>query len=151
MRLGCREVRRVHNKEQSDGASLSVRCGFKTPIGLLKNNHHSQCGVNMSKVLRIRLKSYDHQLLDQAAQEIMNKLKMDEEDNGRISGPFPLPTTINRWTVLRGPHVNKKSREQFERRTHHRLIDIADPGQPEMQVLQNLILPAGIFVQMKSV
>ena len=50
----------------------------------------------MSKVLRIRLKSYDHQLLDQAAQEIMNKVKMDEEDNGRISGPFPLPTTINR-------------------------------------------------------
>jgi small subunit ribosomal protein S10 len=105
----------------------------------------------MSKVLRIRLKSYDHKLLDQAAQEIMNKLKMDEEDNGRISGPFPLPTSINRWTVLRGPHVNKKSREQFERRTHHRLIDIANPGQREMQVLQNLILPAGIFVHMKSV
>ena len=105
----------------------------------------------MSKVLRIRLKSYDHQLLDQAAQEIMNKVKMDEEDNGRISGPFPLPTTINRWTVLRGPHVNKKSREQFERRTHHRLIDIASPTPREMQVLQNLILPAGIFVRMKPV
>ncbi len=105
----------------------------------------------MSKVLRIRLKSYDHQLLDQAAQEIMNKVKMDEEDNSRISGPFPLPTTINRWTVLRGPHVNKKSREQFERRTHHRLIDIASPTQREMQVLQNLILPAGIFVRMKPV
>ena len=105
----------------------------------------------MSKVLRIRLKSYDHQLLDQAAQEIMNKVKMDEEDNSRISGPFPLPTTINRWTVLRGPHVNKKSREQFERRTHHRLIDIASPTQREMQVLQNWILPAGIFVRMKPV
>ena len=105
----------------------------------------------MSKVLRIRLKSYDHQLLDQAAQEIMNKVRMDEEDNGRISCPLPLPTTINRWTVLRGPHVNKKSREQFERRTHHRLIDIASPTPREMQVLQNLILPAGIFVRMKRV
>jgi small subunit ribosomal protein S10 len=105
----------------------------------------------MSKVLRIRLKSYDHQLLDQATQEIMNKVKMDEEDNGRISGPFPLPTTINRWTVLRGPHVNKKSREQFERRTHHRLIDIASPTKREMEVLQNLILPAGIFIRLKPV
>ena len=72
------------------------------------------------------------------AQEIMNKVKMDEEDNGRISGPFPLPTTINRWTVLRGPHVNKKSREQFERRTHHRLIDIASPTSRENASLAKL-------------
>ncbi len=105
----------------------------------------------MSKVLRIRLKSYDHQLLDQAAQDIMNKIKMDEEDNSRISGPFPLPTTINRWTVLRGPHVNKKSREQFERRTHHRLIDIVKPTQREIKVLQEVPLPAGIFIRLKSV
>jgi small subunit ribosomal protein S10 len=105
----------------------------------------------MSKVLRIRLKSYDHQLLDQAAQEIMNKVKMDEVDDGRISGPFPLPTTVNRWTVLRGPHVNKKSREQFERRTHHRLIDIASPTSDEVKILQSLILPAGIFCRIKSV
>jgi len=105
----------------------------------------------MSKVLRIRLKSYDHQLLDQAAQDIMNKIKMDEEDNSRISGPFPLPTTINRWTVLRVPHVNKKSREQFERRTHHRLIDIVKPTQREIKVLQEVPLPAGIFIRLKSV
>ena len=103
------------------------------------------------QILRIRLKSYDHQLLDATVQDIMSKVKLDEEDNSRISGPFPLPTTINRWTVLRGPHVNKKSREQFERRTHHRLIDITSPTKAEMEVLSRLILPAGISVHMKPV
>ena len=151
VRLGYREVRRVHTKAYLLREACRSVWILDSHWFVRKLNHHSQCGVNMSKVLRIRLKSYDHQLLDQAAQEIMNKVKMDEEDNSRISGPFPLPTTINRWTVLRSPHVNKKSREQFERRTHHRLIDIASPTQREMQVLQNLILPAGIFVRMKPV
>jgi small subunit ribosomal protein S10 len=100
------------------------------------------------KVLRIRLKSYDHKLLDQATQDIMSKVKVDD-DNERIRGPFPLPTTINRWTVLRGPHVNKKSREQFERRTHHRLIDIVSPGTSEVRALESLELPAGVFVKVK--
>ena len=100
------------------------------------------------KVLRIRLKSYDHKLLDQATKDIMSKVKLDD-DNDRIRGPFPLPTTINRWTVLRGPHVNKKSREQFERRTHHRLIDIVNPEFAEVTALKNLELPAGVFVKVK--
>jgi small subunit ribosomal protein S10 len=71
--------------------------------------------------IRIRLKAYDHKLLDKSAREIVDTAKGTKV---AIRGPFPLPTTISRWTVLRSPHVDKKSREQFERRTHHRLIDI---------------------------
>jgi small subunit ribosomal protein S10 len=100
------------------------------------------------RVLRIRLKSYDHKLLDQATQDIIGKVKSDD-DSDRVRGPFPLPTTINRWTVLRSPHVNKKSREQFERRTHHRLIDIVSPGPAEVRALEGLELPAGVFVKVK--
>jgi small subunit ribosomal protein S10 len=106
--------------------------------------------VTSKPILRIRLKSYDHKLLDQVTEDIMSKMKLDDQDNSRIRGPFPLPTTINRWTVLRGPHVNKKSREQFERRTHHRLIDIVDFGTSDVEVLKNWILPAGIYVNIKS-
>jgi small subunit ribosomal protein S10 len=105
----------------------------------------------MSITLRIRLKSYDHQLLDQEAAKIISQVKMDEEDNSRISGPFPLPTSINRWTVLKGPHVNKKSREQFDRRTHHRLIDISSPTSREIEIMKRLVLPAGISVHIKTV
>ena len=107
----------------------------------------------MSKktLLRIRLRSFDNKLLDQATQDIMKRIKSDEEENERVRGPFPLPTTINKWTVLRGPHVNKKSREQFERRTHHRLIDIIDPEKAEMEALRNLTLHSGIFVNIKFV
>ena len=107
--------------------------------------------VTAKPVLRIRLKSYDHKVLDQVTEDIMTKMKMDDQESTRIRGPFPLPTTINRWTVLRGPHVNKKSREQFERRTHHRLIDIVDFGAPDVEVLKNLALPAGISVNIKTV
>jgi small subunit ribosomal protein S10 len=76
--------------------------------------------------IRIRLKAYDHKLLDKSAKEIVETA---QRTGVGIRGPFPLPTTINRWTVLRGPHIDKKSREQFERRTHHRLLDIIDPTQ----------------------
>jgi small subunit ribosomal protein S10 len=107
--------------------------------------------MSSKKVLRIRLKSFDHKLLDQAAQDIMSKIKLDDEDNHRIRGPFPLPTKINRWTVLRGPHVNKKSREQFERRTHFRVIDIINLGVQERERLQNFELPAGVSVRLLSI
>lgn len=96
--------------------------------------------------IRIRLKAYDHKLLDKSAREIV-------ETAGRtgvqIRGPFPLPTTISRWTVLRGPHVDKKSREQFERRTHHRLIDIMEPTQQTVEALRKLDLAAGVHVEIK--
>ena len=71
--------------------------------------------------IRIRLKAFDHKLLDRSAKEIVETAKRTGVE---VRGPFPLPTTVSRWTVLRGPHVDKKSREQFERRTHHRLLDI---------------------------
>ena len=98
------------------------------------------------KRFRIRLKAYDYKLLDRAARDIADSAMRSGAD---VRGPFPLPTTLNKWTVLRGPHVNKKSREQFERRTHHRLIDIVSPGTSEVRALEGLELPAGVFVKVK--
>lgn len=94
--------------------------------------------------MRIRLKAYDHKLLDKSMKEIVETA---ERTGAQIRGPLPLPTTINRWTVLRGPHIDKKSREQFERRTHHRLLDILDPSQQTMDALMKLDLAAGVHVK----
>jgi len=99
-----------------------------------------------SNKIRIRLKAYDHQLLDKAAKEIMDTAKRTGVE---LRGPFPLPTTISRWTVLRGPHIDKKSREQFERRTHHRLLDILEPSQATVDALMKLDLSAGVHVEIK--
>jgi len=96
--------------------------------------------------IRIRLKAYDHRLLDKSAHEIVEAAKRTGVD---VRGPFPLPTTINKWTVLRGPHVDKKSREQFERRTHHRLLDILEPTQQTVEALMKLDLAAGVHVDIK--
>jgi len=96
--------------------------------------------------IRIRLKAYDHKLLDKSAREIVDTAK---RSGVAIHGPLPLPTTISRWTVLRGPHVDKKSREQFERRTHHRLIDILEPTQATVDALMKLDLSAGVHVEIK--
>ena len=97
--------------------------------------------------IRIRLKAYDHKLLDRSAREIVDTAK---RTGVGVRGPFPLPTTISRWTVLRGPHVDKKSREQFERRTHHRLLDIVEPSQATVDALMKLDLSAGVHVEIKS-
>ena len=97
--------------------------------------------------IRIKLKSYDHRLLDQSAREIV---KTAQRKGARVAGPIPLPTEINRWTVLRSPHVNIKSREQFEIRTHKRLIDIYDPTPDTIDALGRLALPAGVDVEIKS-
>ena len=96
--------------------------------------------------IRIRLKAYDHKLLDKSAREIVETAKRTGVD---IRGPFPLPTTISRWTVLRGPHIDKKSREQFEVRTHKRLIDILDPTPQTVDALMKLELAAGVDVEIK--
>jgi small subunit ribosomal protein S10 len=96
--------------------------------------------------IRIRLKAYDHKLLDKSAREIVDTAKGTKV---AIRGPFPLPTTISRWTVLRSPHVDKKSREQFERRTHHRLIDIMEPTEETVAALMKLDLSAGVHVEIK--
>jgi small subunit ribosomal protein S10 len=96
--------------------------------------------------IRIRLKAYDHKLLDKSAGEIVETAK---RTGVAIRGPFPLPTSISRWTVLRGPHVDKKSREQFERRTHRRLLDIIEPTQQTVDALMKLDLSAGVHVEIK--
>jgi small subunit ribosomal protein S10 len=102
-------------------------------------------GINQR--IRIRLCAYDHHLLDQAAEEIVDTAKRTA---ARVSGPIPLPTTKNRYTVLRSPHVDKKSREQFEIRTHKRIIDILDPTPQTIDALQRLDLSAGVDVEIRS-
>ena len=100
----------------------------------------------MTQKIRIRLKGYDHRLLDQSTIEIMDTAK---RTGAKVSGPIPLPTRINRWTVLRSPHVDKKSREQFEIRTHKRLMDILDPTPQTVDALMKLDLAAGVDVEIK--
>jgi small subunit ribosomal protein S10 len=97
--------------------------------------------------IRIRLKAYDHKLLDQSVGEITDTVK---RTGARIAGPIPLPTKINKYTVLRGPHVDKKAREQFEIRTHKRLIDILEPTQQTLDALMKLDLSAGVDVEIKT-
>jgi len=101
----------------------------------------------LDEKIRIRLKAYDHRVLDQSAKEIVEIAK---RTGARVSGPVPLPTTINRYTVLRSPHVDKKSREQFEIRTHKRLVDILEPTPQTVDALMKLDLPAAIDVEIKA-
>ena len=101
--------------------------------------------MNNQKI-RIRLKAYDHKLLDQSVFEIVDTAK---GTGAKVVGPIPLPTEINKYCVLRSPHVDKKSREQFEIRTHKRLIDILEPTQQTMDALMKLDLAAGVDVEIK--
>ena len=96
--------------------------------------------------IRIRLKAYDHRILDQSTKEIVNTA---QRTGARVSGPIPLPTRMSRYTVLRSPHVDKKSREQFEIRTHARLLDILQPTPQTVDALMRLDLPAGVDVEIK--
>src|SRR6266699_2798794 len=100
-----------------------------------------------SQKIRIRLRAFDHKLLDQSTKEIVETAR---RTGARVAGPIPLPTRINRYTVLRSPHVDKKSREQFEVRTHKRLLDILEPTQQTVDALMKLDLPAGVDVEIKA-
>lgn len=100
-----------------------------------------------STKIRIRLKAFDHQLLDKSTTDIVETAK---RTGANVVGPIPLPTGIRRYTVLRGPHVDKKSREQFEVRTHKRLLDIIEPTQQTLDALMKLDLSAGVDVEIKS-
>ncbi len=102
----------------------------------------------MSKAskIRIKLKSFDYRLLDNSAEEIVDTAK---RTGARIAGPVPLPTSVNRYCVLRGPHVNKNSREHFEIRTHKRLVDILEPTQQTIDELMKLNLASGVEVEIK--
>ena len=93
------------------------------------------------------MEAYDHRALDASAKEIVDHAK---RTNARVCGPIPMPTRIERYTVLRSPHIDKKSREQFEMRTHKRLIDILEPTPAVMDALMRLELPAGVDVEIKQ-
>ena len=97
--------------------------------------------------IRIRLKAYDYRILDQSTGEIVDTAR---RTGAQIAGPIPLPTMKNKYTVLRSPHVDKKSREQFEIRTHKRLLDILEPTQQTVDALMKLDLPAGVDVEIKA-
>ncbi len=99
-----------------------------------------------SQNIRIRLKAFDHRVLDHSIGEIVSTAK---RTGARVRGPIPLPTRISRYTVLRSPHIDKKSREQFEIRTHKRLLDIIDPTPQTVDALMKLDLAAGVDVEIK--
>lgn len=101
----------------------------------------------INETIRIRLKAYDHRILDQSTKQIVDTAK---RTGAVIAGPIPLPTRIRKYTVLRSPHVDKKSREQFEMRTHKRLLDILEPTAQTVEALMKLDLPAGVDVEIKA-
>jgi small subunit ribosomal protein S10 len=96
--------------------------------------------------IRIRLKAYDHKILDQSAQQIVETA---ERTGALVAGPVPLPTRIERYSVIRSPFIDKDSQEQFEIRTHKRLIDVLDPNQKTISALMRLNLPAGVDIEIK--
>ncbi|MBM3786122.1 MAG: 30S ribosomal protein S10 [Acidobacteria bacterium] len=103
--------------------------------------------MSLRESIRIRLKAYDHRVLDTSTAEIVATAK---RSGAQVAGPIPLPTVKNRYTVNRSPHVDKKSREQFEVRTHKRLLDILSPTQDTVDALMKLDLPAGVDVEIKA-
>jgi small subunit ribosomal protein S10 len=100
----------------------------------------------MSNIVRIKLKAYDHRVLDNAAAKIVETVK---RTGGEISGPVPLPTEVQKYTILRAVHKYKDSREQFEMRTHKRLIDIKNPSKETVDALTHLDIPSGVDIQIK--
>ena len=97
--------------------------------------------------IRIRMEAYDHMALDASAREIVEHAK---RTNAKVAGPIPLPTRIERYTVNRSPFIDKKSREQFEIRTHKRIIDILEPNARTVEALNRLVVPAGVFIKIKA-
>ena len=102
--------------------------------------------ATQSQMIRIRLKGFDHRLIDSSTQEIVDTAK---RTGAQVKGPIPLPTRIERYTVLRSPHIDKKSREQFESRTHKRLIDIIEPTPQTVEALMKLDLASGVDIEIK--
>ena len=120
----------------------------RVPLGKVTEDPAEKKHMAMfSDKIRIRLKAYDARILDQSTGEIVETAK---RTGAQLAGPIPLPTSKNKWTVLRSPHVDKKSREQFEIRTHKRLIDIFEPTSQTVDALMKLDLPAGVDVEIKA-
>ncbi len=97
--------------------------------------------------IRIRMEAYDPRALDASAREIVEHAK---RTSAKVHGPIPLPTRVERYTVLRGPHIDKKSREQFEMRTHKRIIDISEPTSRTVEAINRIQVPAGVFIKIKT-
>jgi small subunit ribosomal protein S10 len=118
-------------------------CGFP----LSETAERGSTSVAKSEVIRIRMEAYDHSILDQSAAEIVDTAKRTHSE---VHGPIPLPTRVERYTVLSGPHIDKKARQQFEIRTHKRVIDIVQATAKTIEALNKLSLPAGVDIKIKA-
>jgi len=116
-------------------------------IRTTKYENNEGVKLNLMQKIRIRLQAYDHRILDNYTLKIIDTVK---KIGGKFSGPIPLPTEINKYCVLRSPHVDKKSREEFEMRTHKRLIDILEPSTKTIEALMHLDLPSGVDIEIKT-
>ena len=124
-------------------------CGFSNSVVQLLNHYgidYKDINILEDPNIRIKLRAYDNKVLDQSTEEIVNTVK---RTGANIKGPIPLPTKIERYTVLRSPHIDKKRREQFETRTHKRLIDIIEPTPQTVEALMKLDLASGVDVEIK--
>ena len=117
-----------------------IRPGFRA-------DGNTTMAVGPHERIRIRMEAYDHRALDASAKEIVDHAK---RTSAKVRGPIPMPTRIEKYTVLTSPHVDKKSREQFEIRTHKRVIDILEPTPRTIEALNRLVVPAGVFVKIKA-
>lgn len=126
----------------------SVKAAERSVPGSLakSSNKREILAMITNTKIRIRLKAYDHKLLDQSASDIVDTAS---KTGAKVVGPIPLPTRINKYCVLRSPHIDKKSREQFEMRTHKRLLDILEPTQQTVDALMQLDLSPGVDVEIK--
>src|SRR5437763_14879755 len=114
---------------------------------VMRSDGESRYSRMNSDLIRILMEAYDHRALDASAKEIVEHAK---RSNARVCGPIPIPTRIERYTVLRSPHIDKQSREQFEMSTHKRVIDIFEPTARTIEALNRLVVPAGVFVKIKA-
>ncbi len=122
--------------------SVAIFC-----VGEILFAEAGRTGVSAKNRIRIRMEAYDARSLDASAKEIVEQAK---RTSARVHGPIPLPTRIERYTVLRSPHIDKKSREQFEMRTHKRIIDISEPTARTVEAINRIQVPAGVFVKIKT-
>src|SRR5204863_3261321 len=137
-----------HADRHGEGPALRHPRGWPHRRRRYVHGDHPVIGADMlNEKIRIRLKAYDHRILDQSTTEIVDTAR---RTGARVAGPIPLPTVRNKFCVLRSPHVDKKSREQFEIRTHKRLLDILEPTPETVDALMKLDLPAGVDVEIKA-
>ena len=126
---------------------IKQRVRFSNGASLYDDYRRKGLKIMAKEKIKIRLKSYDHRLLDLSAKKIVDSVK---KTGSVVNGPIPLPTEKEIFTILRSPHVNKDSREQFERRTHKRLIEIVDPTPQSIDALMHIDLPSGVDIVLKK-